>query len=76
MPGGFVFMESYYLALKELPEADRLLMYDAMLKYAFEGAAPELPAPLVGYFTLIKPSVDASLERYRNGKLGGRPKKT
>ncbi len=76
MPGGFVFMESYYLALRELPEADRLMMYDTMLKYAFEGTAPELPAQLAGYFTLIKPSVDASLERYRNGKRGGRPKKT
>lgn len=76
MPGGFVFLESYFWALKELPEAERLMMYDAVLKYAFEGVTPELPAPLMGYFTLIKPSVDASLERYRNGKRGGRPKKT
>lgn len=69
-------MESYHVALKGLPEADRLMMYDAMLKYAFEGVIPELPAALAGYFTLIRPSIDASLERYRNGKRGGRPRKT
>lgn len=76
MPGGFVFMESYYLALKALSEADRLIMYDAVLKYAFEGVEPELPSQLAGYFMLIKPSVDISLKRYRDGKKGGRPRKT
>lgn len=79
MPNGFVFLTSYYEALSPLPDAERLQIYDAIFRYVFEGVTPELPPLLAGYFSLVKPNIDASIKRYNanveNGKKGGRPPK-
>ena len=72
---GIFFMESYYLALHNLPDKDRLMLYDSIFSYAFDGADPALPEGLAPFFTLIKPNIDSSITRYRNGSKGGRPKK-
>lgn len=79
MPSGFVFLPSYYDALKDLPDDARHQLYDAIMQYVFEGRAPELPSILEGYFRLMQPNIDASIKRYNasveNGKKGGRPPK-
>lgn len=70
---GFVFLPSYFLALNRLSDADRLVAYDAVMRYAFEGAEPKgLPPALESLFDLLRPNVDAGIKRYRskceNGK--------
>ena len=77
MADGVVFLPSYYEAIKDLPESDRLQMYDAILRYGLYGELIELPPALRAMLTLIKPNIDASQNRYRsakeNGSKGGAP---
>lgn len=62
---GFVFLKSYYLAIKELPDAQRLEVYDAMCKYALDGVMPEdLSGIAKAILCLIQPTIDASQKRW------------
>jgi hypothetical protein len=77
---GFVMLRSYYEAIKDLPDSDRLSIVDAIFRYVFEAAAPESLSPhLAGYFILLRPNIDSSVRKYAaqksNGAKGGRPPK-
>ena len=78
MANGVVFLPSYHEAIKDLPDSDRLQMYDAIVRYGLYGEITELSAVTKALFTLIKPNIDSSQNRYRaakeNGQKGGRPK--
>lgn len=78
MASGFVFLASYYHALKELPDGDRLSLYDAIACYGVTGREPELCGIQKAFFSLIKPNIDSSGKKYaasvENGRKGGRPK--
>lgn len=75
----FTFFSSYYEALRPLPDEDRLLLYDAIFDYAFQGEeTQEMTVYSKSLFTLLKPHIDSSIQ-YRqkqseNGAKGGRPK--
>lgn len=78
---GFVFLRSYYKAVRPLPDAERLALLDAILDFGFEGKEPDqLPPLLAGYFDLLRPNIESGIRRYtasvENGKHGGRPSKT
>ena len=79
MASGIVILPSYYEAIKDLPDADRLQIYDAIVRYGLYGEIIEMSPMIKSMFTLIKPNIDSSQNRYRaakeNGSLGGRPKK-
>ena len=79
MPKGVVFLPSYYEAIRELPDADRLQLYDCIIRYGLYEEVMELPVALRGYFALIRPTMDLSTRRYEsavdNGRKGGRPRK-
>lgn len=70
----FLFYISFYEAIKELPEKDRLKLYEAIAEYGLFG---ELKKPISGIskacFALIKPQLDANEKRRTDGKKGGRP---
>lgn len=74
---GFVFLASYYEALKELDPDTQLTLYTAIMEYALKGNETELNGASKAIFTLIKPNIDSSLARYakntENGKQGGAP---
>ena len=78
---GFVFHESYYESVKMLGPADRLAALDALMEYVFTGALPggDVPDMAKMWFTMARPTVDASTKRYAsavaNGKKGGRKPK-
>ena len=78
MTEGVVFLASYYEAIRGLPDAERLMMYDAIVQYGIEGELPELPPILNAAFLFCKPNIDSSKSRYfdsvENGKKGGRPR--
>ncbi len=75
MRDSFIFYKSFYEAIKELPDKERLAVYDAISGYQFE----ELGGPTEGLqkaiFILIRPQLDANNRRYQNGQKGGRPPK-
>ena len=77
MPRGVVILPSYYEAIKDLPDSERILMYDAMVCYGLYGEVIDLPPILKSMFTLIKPNIDSSQNRHKasteNGKKGGAP---
>lgn len=70
-----IFYESFYEALKNLPDKERLESYDAICKYGCTGEEPDVSGVVAVVFTLVKPQIDAAEKRAVCGKMGGRPKK-
>ena len=75
MREGYIFYISFYEAIKELSENDRLVLYDAINEYSLLGNLPVLTGVPKAVFTLIKPQIDANQKKYDNGKKGGRPRR-
>ena len=71
----FVFYASFYEALQDLKDKDRLKMYDAICELALNNKETKMAGLTKTIFTLIKPQILANQKRYENGKKGGRPKK-
>ena len=76
---GFVFLPSYYDAIRPMDDDMRLRLYDAILDYGIEGVTPTLEGIEQSMFALVKGNIDSSKSRYQacvsNGKKGGRPRK-
>lgn len=72
----FVFYASFYEALQDMKDKDRLKVYDATCELALNNKETELTGLAKIVFTLIKPQILANQKRYENGRKGGRPKKT
>lgn len=79
MADGVVFFPSYYEAIQNLPDQDRLAVYDAVVRYGLYGEIIELAPQVNSLFILMRPTIDSSQARHRaakeNGRRGGRPKK-
>jgi len=71
----FIFYASFHEATKELNDAEYGALMRAINEYALNAVMPELKGVLKMAFLLIKPQIDANMERRENGKNGGRPKK-
>ena len=58
---GFRVLPSYYGAIRDLPDEERLRMYDALFDFGCAGAEPENLAPLErAVFLLLRPTVESS----------------
>jgi hypothetical protein len=75
MKNSFIFYKSFSDAIDSLPEAEQLQVYRAIKEYALNGVEIELGGIAKGFFTLIKPQIDANNKKYENGAKGGRPNK-
>ena len=77
---GFRLLPSYYEAIRDLPDEERLLLYDAVFDFGFGNEVQELPPLLKSLFGLIVPTLERSIrfeeKQRRNGAKGGRPSKT
>lgn len=71
---GFVFLESYYEAAKDLSDKHRLALYDAIIKYALKNEEAKLTGVTKSLFVLIQPVIDKSAKRARAGRKGGASK--
>lgn len=76
----FVFYRSFFEAIKRMPPEVQTEVYPAIVEYALDGKEPKGLSDIAqGVFILVKPNIDASIQRIENGKkfgkLGGRPKK-
>lgn len=70
----YIFYSSFYDAIRELSDSDRLILYDAINAYSLFGTPSELTGTPKALFILIKAQLDANIRRYENGLRGGRPR--
>lgn len=75
----FMFLVSYFDAIENLEYDERLKTLYAVVKYGVTGTLPKETSKITKLaLNLIKPTIDASINRYKasveNGKKGGAPK--
>lgn len=64
------FFASYYEAAHELPDADRLALYDAILQLAFDGKEPRPASPVVrAVWAAIRPNVQNTINKSNAGMV-------
>ncbi len=73
----FAFFRSYRDAMEGFDDASRLMFYEALMAYAFDGAEPDFDGDmaLTVAWKLAKPNVESSIRGQVNGAKGGRGKK-
>jgi len=73
------FYRSFFTSGERFPDADRLLYYDSILRYFFQGIVPnldEMPLHVAAALDNAFPNIDKFAERQQAGRdSGGRPKK-
>lgn len=73
----FVFYESFRDASRNLDDATRLALYEAIMDYSLYGDEPDEGNPVAAaMFKLVRPVLDANTKRRENGRNGGRPAST
>lgn len=73
--GQFTFYRSYFEALMDLQEQERLPILEAIMAYALDGTEPkELSGNGRAVFRLIRPTLDTGRAKAINGALGGSAK--
>lgn len=71
----FVFYKSFFEALQDIKDKERLKLYDAICELALNGKDTKLTGIAKTIFTLIKPQILANTKRYENGKKRRKTKK-
>ena len=73
----FAFFRSYRDAMEGFDDASRLMFYEALMAYAFDGVEPDFDGDmaLTVAWKLAKPNVESSIRGQVNGAKGGRGKK-
>ena len=72
----FVFYSSFLEAIECFPDEVQIVLYRAVVNYALHDIEPELKGAEKGIWALIKPQIDASINRREgapNGKKRGAP---
>lgn len=73
MRDSVVFYRSFYEAVKNLPPEEFKESMQAILDYSFDGKPPGTQGSIAHtVFILVKPQIDANIQRYENGKKGGK----
>lgn len=73
----FVFYESFRDASRNLDDATRLSLYEAIMDYSLYGKEPDEGNPVAAaMFKLVRPVLDTNAKRRENGRNGGRPAST
>ncbi len=67
---GFVFYQSFYEALQDIPNEDKMTIVQAIIEYGLYGKEPNLIGLHKIVFTLIKPQIDANQKKFMNGQKG------
>ena len=68
----FTFYRSFWEAFKGLPKKDRLPILEAIIEYALDEKPPSgLTQTQSAFFSLVKPTLDASRKKAESGKQGG-----
>lgn len=67
----FIVYRSYWEGLQRMDKDVQCEVYNALMQYGFTGNIPEMSPTAEGIFILMKPNIDVSLTRYKNGRKGG-----
>lgn len=68
----FTFYRSYWDAIQELPEGDKMPVLEAIISYALDGYIPQsLTQVQRAFFTICKPTLDTARKKAESGKRGG-----
>lgn len=62
-----IFYRSFYESIKTLDKESQADLYNAIFQYSLDHIQPELAGITLGFFTLIKPQLDANHQRFING---------
>ena len=73
MRKSFIFYRTFFNAVQHLPDAERLQILMAIIRYALDEDEPSLPPHLLAVFEVVRGNLDSSKEKYDRGKKGGRP---
>ncbi len=66
-----IFYRSFYEAIKGLPKDSQLKLYQSIFRYSLDFVEPNLEGLELLVWTLIKPQLDANINKYKNGCKGG-----
>lgn len=75
MTDSFVFYRSYYEAISDLNNADKLTMFEAIAELSLNDKEPQLNGIMATMFKLIRPQIDSNKKKRKDGMGGGRPPK-
>lgn len=75
MTDSFVFYRSYYEAISDLNNADKLAMFEAIAELSLNDKEPQLHGIMATMFKLIRPQIDSNKKKRKDGMGGGRPPK-
>jgi len=76
MRDSFVFYRSFFEAMEDLEDKDRLMLYDLICNYTLNGVEKTEKGIAATLFKIIKPQLDANNRKFEGGKKGGRPRKS
>jgi hypothetical protein len=66
------FFASYFEALRELPDAEQLALFRAIMFLAFEGKEPRFESPIArSIWAAIRPNIQATINKSNAGMIGG-----
>jgi len=65
---GFIFYRSFFEALQDLKDKERLKVYDAICDLALNGTDTNLTGIAKTVFTLIRPQILSNTKKYEDGK--------
>ena len=71
-----IFYRSFFEAIDELEPLIQVSIYKAIFEYSMNGNEVILDGVAKTVWKLIKPQLDANLQRFENGKKGGRRKQS
>lgn len=64
----FVFYRSFFEALQDIKDKERLKIYDAICELALNGNDTKMTGISKTVFTLIRPQILSNTKKYENGK--------
>ena len=72
----FVFYDSFYKAMKNLTNDEKIEYIDAICNYSLYDIRLEMSPKIESMFELIKAQIDANIKKRKDGMKGGRPPNT
>ena len=74
--GSFIFYDSFFKATKGLSDEQVLEFYSSLCNYGLYRKELQLSPMVQCLFSMAKPQFDANYEKRKDGKKGGRPRKS
>lgn len=74
MRDSFIFYRSFKESINDLSDSDKLLIYEAICDFSLDFKEPNLEGFPKALFKLMRPILEANIQRWKNGCAGGAPK--